>query len=92
MQLFDALKMNTRVHTLVMDGCNCSEEGATHIGNTLVDLPYLRKLRYVAHKLPLYYAEYDDVNTNINSFSAFYDHALTTRTIHFHPPTPLQHV
>lgn len=32
------------MHTLVMDGCNCSEEGATHIGNTLVELPYLRKL------------------------------------------------
>jgi hypothetical protein len=37
-KLFSALSINTTLQTLILDGCNCSEDGGEHIGEALPDL------------------------------------------------------
>jgi len=36
--LMGALKVNKRIRTLILDDCNCSEEGVSHIGKALPEL------------------------------------------------------
>ena len=43
-RLMEALFDNEQLHTLILDGCNCSEEGCTHIGNALPDINHLKYL------------------------------------------------
>lgn len=44
-RLMSALIANQHIHTLIIDGCNISEEGAVHIGEALPDLSGLRTLQ-----------------------------------------------
>ena len=47
-RLMSALAFNPTVHTLIIDSCNISEEGAGHVGEALPDLLHLRNLHISA--------------------------------------------
>ena len=47
-RLMSALTFNPTIHTLIIDSCNISEEGAGHVGEALPDLSYLKSLHISA--------------------------------------------